>query len=155
MNSAKKNNQSARSVPGNNLGCVGIGHIWTDCFSCTLPNGQNYGTCGIVVGRPNRLSSSGVVPLTAMSRNISMGLSILCMAVLMMVMLPKISFLSKTALRIYYPTLVQILCLLPTHAAFPHVKISNIKRQKNALGLKRHRMQLVVSYNITSSIFCQ
>ena len=46
MNSAKKNNQSARSVPGKSLGCVGIRHVWTDCFSCALPNDLNYGACG-------------------------------------------------------------------------------------------------------------
>ena len=157
MNSTKKNNQSERSVPGNNLGCVGISHVWTDCFFGALPDGQNYGACGIVVGSPNRFSSSGVVPLTAMSRNISMGLSVLCTAVLMMVManakfnlplaimLPKISSLSNIALRIYYPTLVRILCLLPTCTAFPHVKISNIKRLGNSLGLAQHRIQWVVS----------
>ena len=181
MNSAKKNNQSAGSVPGKNLGCVGIRHVWTDCVFSTLPNGLNYGACGIVVGSPNRFSSSGVVPFTAMLRNISMGLSVLCMIVLMagkihgefkrvdtftqiltlrqnalrfLAMEKNTEFL-KRAIRTSYPALVRILCLLPTHAAFPHVKISNIKRQGNALGLKRHRMQWVVLYSITSSIFCQ
>ena len=61
----------------------------------------------------------------------------------------------KRAIRTFALASVQILCLLPTHAAFPHVKISKIKRQGNALGLKRHRMQWVVLYSITSSIFCQ
>jgi hypothetical protein len=83
MNSAKKNNQGARRVPGKSLECVGIRHVWTDCFSRVLPDGQNYGACGIVVDSMNRSSSSGVVPLTAMSRNISIVLSILCSIVLM------------------------------------------------------------------------
>ena len=33
----------------------------------------------------------------------------------------------KRAIRTSCSALVRILCLLPTHAAFPHVKISNIK----------------------------
>ena len=86
MNSEKKNNQSERSVPGKILWCVGIRHVWTDCFFGALPDGQNYGACGIVVGNPNRLSSSGVVSLTAMSRNISMELSAFFMKFRMMVM---------------------------------------------------------------------
>ena len=113
MNNVKKNNQSARSVPGKSLGCVGIRHVWTDCFFSALLDGMNYGACGMASWSPNRLSSSIVVPLTAMSRSISMGLRALCMVVRMMVManatfnlplavmLPKISFRSKTALRIF------------------------------------------------------
>lgn len=111
MNRAKKNNQSGRSVPGKNLGYVGIRHAFGDCFLCALPDGLNYGACGMVAGSPNRVSSSDVVPWTAMSRSISIGLRALCMVVRMMVMasatfilprvvmFPKISFRSRTAFR--------------------------------------------------------
>jgi hypothetical protein len=78
----RKNNQSWRAFP-EEFGYVGIRHVWTDCFSRALPDGQNYGACGIVVDSMNRFSSSGVVPLTAMSRSISIVLSILCTIVLM------------------------------------------------------------------------
>ena len=111
MNRAKKNNQGARRVSGEILGRVGIRHVWTDCFPCSLPDGLNYGACGMAAGSPNRASNSDVVPWTAMSRSISIGLRALCMAVRMMVManatfifprvvmFPKISFLSRTAFR--------------------------------------------------------
>ena len=111
MDRAKKNNQGARSVSGEILGRIGIRHAWTGCFPCTLPDGFNYGACGMVAGSPNRVSSFDVVPWTAMSRSISIGLRALCMAVRMMVManatfllprvvmFPKISFLSRTAFR--------------------------------------------------------
>ena len=107
MNCTKKNIQSMRSVLRKNIESSDICHV----FSRALPSGRYYGACGMVTGSPKRLNSSGVVPLTAMSRRISMGLKALCMDVLMMVManatfnlplavmLPKISFLSKTALR--------------------------------------------------------
>lgn len=111
MNCAKKNNQSVRSVLRKNLEDPDIRHVFGNCFSRALPIGRNYGACGMVTGSPNCLNNSGVVPLPAMFRSISMGLKALCMDVLMMVManatfnlplavmLPKISFLSKTALR--------------------------------------------------------
>jgi len=64
MNRAKKNNQSGRSVPGKNLGYVGIRHAFGDCFLCALPDGRAYGACGMMAGSPNRVSSSDVVPWT-------------------------------------------------------------------------------------------
>ena len=133
MNSVKKNNQSARSVPGKNLECLGIRHVWTDCFFGVLPDGHNYGACGIVVGNLNRLSSSGVVPLTAISLNISMKLSAFFMEFRMMVMG---SSMFKMALADVVRFMVRQWCLLPTHATLPHIK--NFKYQETG---KRTRFE--------------